>query len=307
MRHLLQDVDLALELFGAIVGGGGGGARRGAIDAHHHRGDVVVSATGVGEIDESLRRLRDVFLRQQIDGLGVVQVGVQAIRAQQELVTGQDFEIDGVALYVLVDAHRARHRVLVGLVGGVLDAVLGDLAAPDELVDQRVVLRELHHLAAPHQVDAAVTHVRDEAAIARDQQGGGGGAHAALVRLRLPAGVDGMARRLDGLLQDGEDLLWPHGGVALGEALDDVAIRVHRFAKFVDGDVGRHLTTGVPAHAISDDEQRQLLIDQEVVFVGLALSSDVGGGPEAQLHRQGVPLVSQTRNPWLLPRTVPHR
>ena len=97
----------------------------------------------------------------------VVQVGVQAVRAEQELVAGQDLEVERVDLDGLVDADRARDRVLVGLVRRGLEVSLRDAAAADQLVDQRVVLGELDDLAGAQHVDAAVADVGDEAAVAR--------------------------------------------------------------------------------------------------------------------------------------------
>jgi hypothetical protein len=36
----------------------------------------------------------------------------------------------------------------------------------------------------------------------------------------------------------------------------------------------------VAAHAIGDNEQREFLVDEEIILVDLALFADVGGGPE---------------------------
>ena len=125
-----------------------------------------------------------------------------------------------VPLDGLVDADRAGDRVLVGLVRGAVEALLGDAAAPDELVDQRVVLGQLDHLAGAQHVDAAVADVGDEAAVARDEQGRGRRPHAPLLRLGLALVVDGLPGRLDGMLQEGQHILGADVGVALGVALD---------------------------------------------------------------------------------------
>jgi hypothetical protein len=34
------------------------------------------------------------------------------------------------------------------------------------------------------------------------------------------------------------------------------------------------------AHSVGDYEQRELLVDEEIILVDLALFADVGGGPE---------------------------
>ena len=206
-RHPPQHVDLARQLLGAVVGGRRRRPRPRALDAHDDGGDVVVAAARVGQVDQLLGQRLDVVALEDVDDARVVQVGVQAVRAEQELVAGQDLEVDRVALDGLVDADRARDRVLVRLVRGGLEALLGERAAPDQLVDQRVVLGELDHLAGAQHVDAAVADVGDEAAVAGDEQRRRGGPHAALLRLGLALVVDGLAGRLDRVLEQRQDVL----------------------------------------------------------------------------------------------------
>jgi hypothetical protein len=86
------------------------------------------------------------------------------------------------------------------------------------------------------------------------------------------------------MLYQGQDVLGADLGVTLGVALDGVAAGVHGVAELVHRDVRGHLARGVAAHPVGHDEQGQLLVDQEVVLVDLALAPDVGSGPEAQLH-----------------------
>ena len=69
-----------------------------------------------------------------------------------------------VDLDALVDADRAGDGVLVR---DLLDLLARELAALDELVEDRVVFGDLLHVAAAHQVDAAVADVGDEARVAR--------------------------------------------------------------------------------------------------------------------------------------------
>ena len=180
----------------------------------------------------------------------------------------------------LVDADRARDRVLVRLVRGGLEAFLGDAAAADQLVDQRVVLGELDDLAGAQHVDAAVADVGDEAAVARNQQGGRGRAHAALLGLGLALLVHGLAGGLDGGLEQRQEVLRADARVALRELVDRFAAGLDRVAELVHGELRRDLARGVAAHAVGDHEQRKLLVDEEIVLVDLALLADVGGGPE---------------------------
>ena len=133
------------------------------------------------------------------------------------------------------------------------------------------------------------------------QQGRDGGPHAALVRLLLAPLEDGGAGRLDRLLEQRQDLLRCRTGASpLAKPSSSSLLGLDRVAKLVDGDVRGDLARGVPAHAVGDDEERELLVDEEVVLVVLALSPDVGRGPEAQLHVSlggssgGRPLASLT-------------
>jgi hypothetical protein len=76
-------------------------------------------------------------------------------------------------------------------------------------------------------------------------------------------------------------------GRALGAvAVDQVAVGVDRVADLVDRDRRGHLAGGVAAHAVGDQEQPQLLVDEEVVLVVGPLAPHVGGGREGQLHRR---------------------
>jgi hypothetical protein len=46
------------------------------------------------------------------------------------------------------------------------------------------------------------------------------------------------------------------------------------------GELRRDLARRMSAHAVGDDEQREFLVDEEIVLVDLAFPTDVGGGPE---------------------------
>ena len=100
----------------------------------------------------------------------------------------------------------------------------------DELVDERVILGELLGAAVAHHVDAAVAHVPDEAALAEQQEGRDGGAHAAFVRLLLAPIEDGHARGLDRVLENPEHVVSGHAGLMTRIGIEDVASAVHRRA-----------------------------------------------------------------------------
>ena len=67
-------------------------------------------------------------------------------------------------------------------------------------------------------------------------------------------------------------------------AIDQVAVVVHRVADLVDRDRRRDLAGRVAAHAVGDHEQPELLVDEEVVLVVVALPTDVGRRGERKLH-----------------------
>src|SRR6185295_17020430 len=191
------------------------------------------------------RHVLDLAIGELLGELVLVDVGVHAVRAQQEPVAGQDVEVEGVDLDRAVYPHGAGHRVLVLLVGGALDLLAVELAAADQLVHQRVVLGQDVALVLAREVDPAVADVGDEAAqvvaAAGDEQHGGGGAHAALVGLGLGARVDRAARRLDRVLEDLEDLVALHARVIDAIAIDQIAAVVDRVADLVDRDRRRDL------------------------------------------------------------------
>ena len=73
-------------------------------------------------------------------------------------------------------------------------------------------------------------------------------------------------------------------GVIDAVAVDQVAVVVDRVADLVDGDRRRDLAGGVAAHAVGDQEQAELLVDEEVVLVVRTLPTDIGRRRERQLH-----------------------
>jgi hypothetical protein len=119
---------------------------------------------------------------------------------------------------------------------------------------------------------------------ARDQQHRRGRAHAALVGLGLGAVVDVAARRLDGVLEDLQDLDRLHRLVVDPVALDQIAVLVHRVADLVHRDRRRDLTRRVPTHPVRHQEEPELLVDEEVVLVVRPLPTHVSRGGEGQLH-----------------------
>ena len=68
-------------------------------------------------------------------------------------------------------------------------------------------------------------------------------------------------------------------------AIDQLSVVVHRVADLVDRDRRGDLAGGVTAHAIGDQEQPELLVDEEVILVVIPLPADVGRCGKRELHR----------------------
>src|SRR5262249_30242520 len=118
-----------------------------------------------------------------------------------------------------------------------------------------------------------------------DQQHRDRGPHAAFFRLGLGAVVDRGAGVLNGLLESAEDLGRLHRAVAVGEAVDYLAMFVNCITDFVDGDRGGDFAGVVPAHAVGDDEQAELLVDEVVVLIVIALPTYVSRSRKGELHQ----------------------
>src|SRR5690606_30089569 len=176
-----------------------------------------------------------------------------------------------------------------------LDLLAAQLSALEQLVPDGVVLGELLELAVAEQIDAAVADVRDEAAIADDEQGAQRGAHAALVGVVERLLVDVDAGPLHGLLEKAQELpRWDAALTVLGGELllDEVLSLAQLLVQRANGERARHLPGRVPSHSVRDHEKRELLVHEEVVFVVVARAVDVrlrekaevllgthGGGP----------------------------
>ena len=75
------------------------------------------------------------------------------------------------------------------------------------------------------------------------------------------------------------------------------------------GDRARDLARGVPAHAVGDDEERELLVDEEVVLVVVAHLAHVGRGVEtdgfAEIHsRRLYPMLAEVNERFSTRTTV---
>ena len=94
---------------------------------------------------------------------------MEAVRAQQDAILGEQRDGQGVDLDVVLVADGAGDHVALGPFKGL---ILGDLAAIDEHLDLGMVLRHAGELALPEAIDAAVAGPDAGIVILLDQQRG---------------------------------------------------------------------------------------------------------------------------------------
>ncbi len=163
----------------------------------------------LASIDQRFGRGVRLEREERRELLRAVEVAGEPVGAEAEAVAREHLDHERVDLDALVDADGARDRVLLR---DLLDLLARELPALDELVVDGVILGDLLHAAAAHQVDAAVADVRDEALLADDDERRERRAHAALRRgrsallrgcARRPSALRARARRRCGAAADG--------------------------------------------------------------------------------------------------------
>ena len=179
----------------------------------------------------------------------------ETVGAEQEHVAGACGEDVDVDLDVGIGAERARDDAALRMRLGLL---LGQLAAGDELADERVVAREPDQVAVAQQVGARVADVRDDHVVAVEVGGGDRRPHPGEVGVVAGLAVDLGVRLADQL---GQRLA---GRAAVGQPA----------LELLDRQLGGHLARLRAAHPVRDHEQRRA--DEVVVLVALALAAEVG-------------------------------
>ena len=220
---------------GGVAGAGG------LADVDDHDGDVVGGAAVERRLHQPVGHLLGAGVgREQLVQLVERHDAGQAVGAQHPPVAVAGVEhhrVDlGGALDVAEHAHQHRaprvHHRLLG----------GDAAGVDESLHERVVGGDLAQLAGAQQVDARVADVRDHDAVAVEQHGADRGAHAGELGV-LGHGLGELAVGGDqGALEGGRGI---RRGRVVAVGLGDAAGR----------DGARHVTAGVAAHAVGDEEQ----------------------------------------------------
>ena len=258
-------------------------------DLHDDGRDVVFSAAVVREIDERLDARVPGEAERTAEFFRRLEVAVQAVAREDERVARDELHDERVDLDALVDADCARDRVLLL---DLLDLFATQLPALDELIVDGMVFGNLLDASVAREIDAAVADVRDETLVADDDDRAEGRAHAALVRVVGRFFVDLGASTLNGVLDQGDDVLrgdLARAGGARLVVVEQLLLALDLLVHGAHGDRARDLAGGVAAHAVGDDEETELLVDEEVVLVVVAHLADIGGGVKpngvAQPHR----------------------
>ena len=147
-----------------------------------------------------------------------------------------------------------------------------------------MVLCQLHGLVLADHIDPAVADMGDKGALAQQQESRQGGAHAPLLGFLLSTFEDGHTSLLRGVFQGRKDVLRCDALLVACVRVQQVLACFHRVAKIGHRYLRGNLARGMAAHTVSDREERQLLVNEEVVLVVLSLPTNVGRGPETQLH-----------------------
>ena len=127
-----------------------------------------------------------------------------------------------------------------------------ELTGLDELIDERLIPRQLNELAVAHQVSARVSHLREEQVVVHQRCRGDRGPHAAARAIELGLLEDPEARRFDTANEATRQLVALQG-LRIVQALDHLLVEdVHR-------ELAGDLTGRGAAHSVADGKERPVL------------------------------------------------
>ena len=201
----------------------------------------------------------------------------QAVGAQQITVAEVGLADDDVRVITLVAGEHARDEVAVRVGRGL---GFGDPPLVDQRLDKRVVSRDLGQVVIAEQIPARVAQMRQRQGAPAAQDRGDRGPHPRKLRvIRDEASQLGVGPR--------DPVRQPARGLTTGVG---VVIKVEQLG---DDRRAREVTTGVPAHAVGDDEQVRAGIP--AVLVVLAHHPDIGARRVVKGSRH--PVSPATRRP----------
>src|SRR5215213_7557846 len=236
-------------------------------------GDVVVAASVEGRGDQAARRplrvvrglsqnLRDPCLRDHVR---------EPVRTEQDAVAGLYGEYGGVDIDLLVRPEGAGDEVLLGVLRCLIP---GQVAAPHEFSDERVVFRYGVHVTAAHEVGPRITDVchlgHGLPLLPTEPYGDHGGAHPRELLVAAASGHYPAVRLYYGRF---EGFVW-----------------LETFEHFY-GEGARDLPGLEAAYAVGDDEEGPILAfaDEQGVLVVLANLAGVGEAEWLQLEERHGP------------------
>ncbi|MDF2920919.1 MAG: hypothetical protein K0S70_5137 [Microbacterium sp.] len=228
--------------------------------------DVIGRTAVEGLLEEAVgRAARSPALPERLRGVGVVDDARQSVGAQQPPVAGlrgHDERVDlGIGVHVAEHTHEHRAARVVA------SFLRGDAARVDQTLHERVVRRDLGQRPVAEEVQARVADVRDDGVLVDHDERADGRAHAG----ELGAHLDGADQLCRGV---GQRLA--QGGLGLGGRGEGLVEALEPSNREARGDVA----TGMPAHAVGDDEQVRTA-EARVLVVGAHLPGMRDGGAGA--------------------------
>ena len=226
------------------------------LEREQDHGDVVAAAGLVGLVDQpGGGRVEVGLMREDLRDLVLGDHRREPVAAEHHDVAGAPGVGPGVDLDLGVDSKRTGDDRTLRVLGGLL---LGQLAALDELADQRVVLGQQLELAVAEQIRAAVADVSDGDLGAIEVDRGQRRPHPRALVLGARDVVDA-----------------PVGGLHdRGQALLGAALFRQVPLKGFDRDSRGDLAGLRAAHSVGDHEQRRAR--ERAVLVAASLATRIG-------------------------------
>src|SRR5436190_2788273 len=237
--------------------------------------DVVLAAAPVRRLDQRAQRAVDVVAvaLDDIEDRLLRDHVCQAVGAKQEEVSALGLDAERIDVDVRVGAERARDDGALRMRLGLLAR---ELAGLEQLVDERVILRQLLHLRVADEVGARVADVTERDVVVLDERDRDRRAHAGCVGVAARAVVDPAVRLLD----------------QVGDALLAAAVRAG-FLQRGGREARRDLARLRASHAVRDGEERRL--DDVGVLVVPPRATRIGDGCGAGDHWSYLRSVSPMR------------
>ena len=279
----------AFELHDVVIGGR---LESLSLELSDDHGDVVVPATlscGLGQRLAGLDRL-GVLRHERTDGF-IRDQTAEAVGAEQHSIAAAEIYISQIDRHVFSGAEGLQDDIRMFEQLGLFGL---ELAGFDELVDQRLVARDLGQRSLSDDVRPAIAHLAEDHAVRNERAYRGGRSHTAAGTIRLGRLEDPLSSIEDGRLE------------SQGERLDVFGrlVRVHELVDGVYGDLTRDFSSRGSSHAVAhgnqgtsggDDVVAHLrkeasvtsidIRNEEVILVVLSNKADIGATENTNFDR----------------------